>query len=495
MDVRLRRAGIWLALVLTAPACAGGGGGDGGSGVLPTEPSPPAPPPNQVTIASGDGQSAIAGSKLPSPLVVKVTTGAGVPIAGASVAFQVSKGTATVDPATATTDAAGSAQTTVTFGKSIGAVTVTATASSVPNTSVTFTVTPRLEFRSVSAGRNHTCAGTDLSGVYCWGANDVGQLGNGTTLSSSVPQAVEFSAPGLIDAFAGSTHSCGLTASGGLFCWGANNTGQLGDGTATPRSTPVPVNVGGTRFSIGGVSLGDSHSCAISIFDVLCWGSNADGQLGDGTLTNRPTPVKVVLPFNAPHFTQVAAGSGRSCGVTSTAGLSCWGRRSPTSTPTAIVIANPPAWRTVATGRDHDCALTVNGAVYCWGANDAGQVGDGTTENRTLPVPVLMPAGVTVSWIVVGLKHSCAFSFGHAMYCWGANASGQLGDGTTTNRLQPTLVKFPPGPFAVTQISAGDDQTCAVAKPVIYCWGGNVQGQLGDGSTVNRTVPTPVTSQ
>jgi alpha-tubulin suppressor-like RCC1 family protein len=447
-----------------------------------------------VTIVSGDGQSALAGTKLASPLVVKVTTGAGAPIAGASVAFQVSKGAATVDAATATTDATGSAQTTVTFGKSIGVVTVTATALSAPNTPVTFTVTPRLEFTSVSAGRSHTCAGAEFSGAYCWGANDVGQLGNGTTLSSNVPQAVVFSAPGLIDAYAGSTHSCGLTASGGLFCWGANNAGQLGDGTTTPRSTPVLMGEGSVRYS-SDLSLGDSHSCALVRFDAYCWGSNSDGQLGDGTQTNRLTPVHVVLPFNAPYFTQVSAGSGRSCGVTSTAGLSCWGRRSPTSTPTAIVIANPPAWRAVATGRDHDCALTVNGAVYCWGANDAGQVGDGTTENRTLPVPVLMPAGVTVSSIVVGMKHSCAFSFGHAMYCWGANASGQLGDGTTTNRVQPTLVKFPPGPFAVTQISAGDDQTCAVAKPVIYCWGGNAQGQLGDGTTINRTVPTPVTSQ
>jgi len=189
---------------------------------------------------------------------------------------------------------------------------------------------------------------------------------------------------------AGSEHTCAVLVAGGAKCWGANFSGQLGDGTNVNRNTPVTVSGVAGRVSV--IASGSEHTCALSTGGAaVCWGANFSGQLGDGTNLNRNTPVNV---------------SGLSSGVSA-----------------------------IAAGSEHTCAVTVGG-VKCWGANFSGQLGDGTNVNRRTPVSVSGIAG-GVSEILAGSSHTCALSTSGAMVCWGANFSGQLGDGTNLNRSTP----------------------------------------------------------
>ncbi len=246
----------------------------------------------------------------------------------------------------------------------------------------------------VSAGYYHTCAVTSGGGVRCWGWNNYGQLGDGTNTDRATPVDVSGLSSGVIAVSAGYEHTCAVTLGGGVKCWGANYTFQLGDGTWDNSSTPVDVS--GLSSGVIAISAGDFHTCAlISGGGVKCWGSNSAGQLGDGTNTNRATPVDV---------------SGLSSGV----------------------IA-------VSAGNHHTCALTSGGGVKCWGWNNYGQLGDGTNTDSSTPVDV---SGLTSAMIEVsaGGNHTCALTSGGGMKCWGRNDYGQLGDGTLDWKFTPVDV-------------------------------------------------------
>jgi len=306
---------------------------------------------------------------------------------------------------------------------------------------------------AIAAGAYHTCA---LKGgqVYCWGKNDYGQLGDGTTMTRTTPTLVANGAmgnSGVTAVAAGAYHTCALKG-GKVYCWGRNNFGQLGDGTTTDRNTPTLVADGAMGNSgVTAVAAGAYHTCALKGGQVYCWGRNNFGQLGDGTTTSSNTPVLV------------ANGAMGNSGVTA-----------------------------VAAGWGHTCALK-GGKVYCWGWNSNGRLGDGTTTDRTTPVLVadgaMVNSGVTA---IAGGLHTCAIKSG-ALYCWGGNWVGQLGDGTTTDRTTPTLVADGEmGNSGVTAVAASDYHTCALKGGQVYCWGSNGVGQLGDGTTTQRTTPTLV---
>ena len=306
--------------------------------------------------------------------------------------------------------------------------------------------------RTLDAGWNFTCAVTRSGGVKCWGYNGQGQLGNGTTTDSLTPSDVAGLASGVTAISAGVLHACALTTRGGVVCWGRNDAGQLGDGTTSDRLTPV--DVAGLGSGVVAISAGVRHTCAVTRQGaVMCWGANNAGELGDGTTTGRLTPVKVVgLPGRT---TAVAAGTGE---------------------PTLEA--------------SHTCAVTTPGRVMCWGLNWGGQLGDGTTTDSPTPVQV---AGLRsgIGQIAAGGTHTCALTRRGGVKCWGYNGQGQLGDGTTTDSRTPVQVAGLQS--GIAQIAAGDIHTCALTRSGgVKCWGYNGSAQLGDGTYITRLTPVDV---
>ena len=347
---------------------------------------------------------------------------------------------------------------------------------------------------AVAAGGFHTCALTSGGGVSCWGSNDSGQLGDGTTAQRLTPVAVSGLSSGVTAVAAGGIHTCALTSGGGVVCWGANGSGQLGDGTTTQRLTPVAVS--GLSSGVTAVAAGADHTCALtSGGGVWCWGLNGNGQLGDGTTTPRLT-LGAVSGLSS-GVTAITAGYFHTCALTSGGGVVCWGANASgqlgdgtTTTPrlTPVAVSGLSSGVTaVAAGASHTCALTSGGGVVCWGCNAIGQLGDGTTTQRLTPGAVSgLSSGVTA--VAAGDSHTCARTSGGGVVCWGYNANGQLGDGTTTDRLTPVAVSGLSS--GVTAVAGGIYHTCALTSGGgVVCWGWNANGQLGDGTTTDRLTP------
>ena len=348
---------------------------------------------------------------------------------------------------------------------------------------------------AVAAGMNHTCAVTSGGAVWCWGWNTYGQLGDGTTTLRLTPVTVS-GLTGVVSVGAGLFQTCALTGAGALTCWGRNDYGQVGDGTTTNRLTPVAV----TGMSSGVVSAagGYFHTCALaSLGHAQCWGRNYTGQLGDGTTSDRVTPATVSGLGSG--TVAVASGYYHGCARTSGGAVQCWGLNgdgqlgdgttSDRLAP-ATVVGFAGGVYTAAGGESHTCRLTSAGGVECWGRNADGQLGDGTTTTRVMPGAVSGLASGMVA-VVAGAVHSCALTWAGGVWCWGDNSSGQLGDRTTTDRTTP-VEAFRLG-SGVVSLAAGALHTCAVRRGGgVLCWGYNGYGQLGDGTTTGRDAPVAV---
>ena len=341
----------------------------------------------------------------------------------------------------------------------------------------------------VAAGGRHSC-GLDAGGsALCWGANDQGQLGDGTRNDHTDP-AVVAGDLNFTQLSAGASHTCGVSRDGDVYCWGNNERGQLGDATTLERDTPVRVGASGPFKT---VRAGFSHSCALSRGgEISCWGSNAYGQLGSGSglTSTRPVDVAGGLRFGA-----LAVGWNHSCGITVGGDLYCWGsnsggqlgdgsrddRRVPTR------VAASARFMSVAAGNQHTCAVTTTGDLYCWGRNNYGQLATGAGDRAQ---PTRVDIDGSFSTVTAGAVHSCARTTSGQVFCWGRNTFGQLGDGTMVDRATPVRVVGIP---AVAVIQATGAHTCAAtAAGESYCWGYNVEGQLGDGSRNHRPRPTRV---
>jgi len=298
---------------------------------------------------------------------------------------------------------------------------------------------------ALSFGTFYSCALFDFGAVKCWGDNSFSQLGDGTTTNSTTPVDVTGLSSGVATISSGYRHSCAVLDSGAVKCWGNNSWGQLGDGSTTDSTTPVEVT--GLSSGVAAISSGSSHTCALlNSGAIRCWGHNVLGQLGDGSTTNRNTPVDV---------------TGLSSGVAA-----------------------------ISLGNGHTCVLLISGAVKCWGFNISGQLGDGTTTSRNTPVDVIgLSSGVAA--ISSGSSHTCALLNSGAIRCWGYNISGRLGDGTTTNRNTPVdVIGLSSG---VAAISAGNGHTCVVLiSGAVKCWGYNFFGQLGNVSNTSSSIPVDV---
>ena len=291
---------------------------------------------------------------------------------------------------------------------------------------------------SVSASWYQTCALTTLGGVKCWGDNQVGQLGNGTTTDSLVPVDVYGLDSGVAQLSVGGSHVCVVTTAGAAKCWGNGGHGRIGDGFQTNRSRPV--NVSGMSSGVSKISAGQYHTCAITTAGALkCWGRNSDGELGIGSTTNVFTPANV-SGLSTGTTSAVSAGNFSSCAITVGGGLKCWGKINTTNVPANVSgLSSGVSAVTLSPGGGHVCALTADGQVKCFGANQQGQVGSGTTGTSSglKTVAGLLPSATGVA---AGAQSTCALLSTGGVKCWGDNLYGQLGNGSTIDSLSPVDV-------------------------------------------------------
>ena len=348
--------------------------------------------------------------------------------------------------------------------------------------------------KAVTAGGDHTCAVSGFSTAHCWGAGASGQLGSGFVLSETSPRQVV----GLINAVAVTAsyvNSCALNTVGNVLCWGANDRGQLGNGTASASLTPTTVAAIAGSVSATSIDASPLSTCATRANGTLaCWGGNLAGQVGDGTTTNR------YLPATVPRVSNVIAlaqGARHSCALQANGAVFCWGDNgygqlgdgSTIARLTPVRVADLPPATAIAAGTFFTCAVLFDGTARCWGINDYGQLGDGTRASRGTPAPVAGVSGAVA--ISAGGEHVCVLTDVGTGECWGRNQFGQLGlVNDIALRITSTQV---PGLFAAISLDAGTYYTCAgLADGTVRCWGDNISGQIGDGTTTPRFSPTSV---
>ncbi|MBS0658888.1 MAG: choice-of-anchor D domain-containing protein [Verrucomicrobia bacterium] len=364
--------------------------------------------------------------------------------------------------------------------------------------------------------------------LHAWGQNTWGQVGDNSTTDRRLPTPVVTTGPlggkVVLRASSSYSHTLALCSDGALLAWGSNSFGgPLGDGTIVDKSVPVSVVTAGTPLATRRV-VAISASAGFNL--VLCsdgslasWGLNGSGQLGDGTTTERHTPVAVVTagtPLAGRSVVGLATGIGHCLALCSDGTLVAWGANSngqlgdgtttSRSLPVAVVTAGTPlAGRTVVAltaGDNHSLALCSDGTLVGWGQNWAGQVGDGTTATRLLPVAVTTSGnaltGRTAVAVAAGNNHCYALCSDNTIVAWGDNGAGQLGDGTTTGRPSAVAVTSAGTALAgrtVTRILGGVSQGMAYCTDgTLATWGMNASGQLGDNTVTNRSLAVAVSS-
>jgi alpha-tubulin suppressor-like RCC1 family protein len=372
---------------------------------------------------------------------------------------------------------------------------------------------------SVSAGDGVSCA-IESGKAYCWGYGELGGLGDDRTADSSVPVAVDTSGvlagKALTQITAGTGYACALDSTGAAYCWGNNQNGQLGDGNTADSSIPVAVDASGVLAgkTLTQITASDGDTCALDSNGAgYCWGRNHAGQLGDDTTTDSSVPVAVDTSglLDGKTLTQITNGYQYTCALDSTGAAYCWGYNAygsfgdgntfesstvPVAVDTSGVLAGK-ALTQITAGEYHTCALDSTGAAYCWGSNEYSQLGDGNTAfDSSIPVAVDssgLLAGKTLTQITAGGFHTCALASTGDAYCWGYDGYGQLGDGITGGPANVPVAVDTSGVLAgntLTNITGGYDNTCAAdAARAVYCWGDNSWGDLGDDTSAPSNVP------
>ncbi len=340
------------------------------------------------------------------------------------------------------------------------------------------TIPVHAKVKQVVLGDDHSAAITENGDLYCWGNNDGGQVGNGSTNPQLTPVKV---LGNVKQAALGDYHSAAITEDGNLYCWGINYSGQVGNGTKTDQLTPVKV-LGNVKQAV----LGTNHSAAITEGgNLYCWGKNYSGQVGNGTKSDQLTPVKVLG-----NVKQAVLGTTRSAVVTENGDLYCWGNNEVGQVGNGTVLDQLTPVKVlenvkqVVLGDYHSAAITEDGNLYCWGINSSGQVGNGTKTNQLTPVKVLG----NVKQAVLGANHSAAITEDGNLYCWGKNYRGQVGNGTKTDQLAPVKVLD-----SVKQVVLGYGYSAAITENGdLYCWGFNDYGGIGNGTILDQLTPVKV---
>jgi len=347
---------------------------------------------------------------------------------------------------------------------------------------------PAYCLHAVRGGWTHTCARMLDNTAWCWGHNNAGQLGvPGETESQPTPTRVG-GVSRLVELAVGDSFSCGVGQEGGVTCWGYNDYHQLG-----PRDDAIGLPGEVARLTDARhVAAGAEHACAVKADEtVVCWGRNHRGQLGAGsTGYQQPEPSAV---GGISDVVQLALGFTHSCALKRDGTVWCWGGNASGQLGDGTKEDRATASRRamiddvvqIGAALHHSCAVKRDGTVWCWGLNNRGQLGDGSVVDSPRPVRALSVADVVQ--VALGgyetngpVSHTCARGGDGRVWCWGANAFGQLGDGTSTSRDEPTPV---PGLEDALDVGAGATHSCAVrGGGGVWCWGANDRGQLGDGT-------------
>jgi alpha-tubulin suppressor-like RCC1 family protein len=346
---------------------------------------------------------------------------------------------------------------------------------------------PAISAFQIDAGSAHTCSVAAWGELSCWGDGSFGQTGTGYLGDDGLDAPAMVTPPQqALGVSSGGAHSCYVSISGGLYCWGHNGSGQLGDETNQDSSVPVSV----TRFEYDwiAVAAGGSHTCGLDVEgNVFCWGDNAHGQLGIGGTTNSSYPRYVNLPGPAKS---ISIGGHHSCATLESL-IYCWGRNNygqlgngstiSSQLPVQVTLVTDDA--TLSLGYAHSCAVT-SGDIYCWGSNESGQLG---REGVSSSSPEQVVGVVEARQVSAGSTYSCAIQVSGEVLCWGNNSSGQLGTGGTSNASIPVRADIAERAIFVTGY---DTHTCAsLYDGAVQCWGGNAVGQLGTGNRVDYLVP------
>jgi len=363
---------------------------------------------------------------------------------------------------------------------------------------------------AIGSGMAHSCAVNDVGRVYCWGSNTMGQLGAGN--SGSLPDLfpVEVAQGGQMFSSVqlGADHTCALTPTREIWCWGSDERRQLGYLTSEAMETCSGIScltfprsvIDGTRF--GTYTTGHGYTCVgTSLGTLMCWGDNRMGQVGSGVLWPQ---YDYAWPVAGQHFgREIVAGDAHTCVVEIDGPTLCWGdnQHGQLGTtgecsvfegpcPIPMVVDGSHLFAGLTAGGGHSCGWDASGAAFCWGRGSDGSLGDGTSTTRLTPTAV--GTSVRFSAMTAGGRHTCGLSTSGEVYCWGANEHGQLGlgSGGPAQASVPTRID---GSETYQEISAGTNHTCAITTGgEAYCWGGNDRGQLGDGTTADRHAPGPV---
>lgn len=388
---------------------------------------------------------------------------------------------------------------------------------------------------AVSAGAAHTCAirATD-STLWCWGDNVHGDVGDGSTAPALVPVKVSSDAWNRVSA--GNGYTCGIKSDKSLWCWGDNTDDVLGLGPSAAPYYTTPQEVDASSWYW--ISSGDHHTCAMKQVNapLYCWGDNTYGELGlqsTGGTANVPTLVddSGVNSGASQIWLQVSVGTDYTCGIRDDLSLWCWGANAsgelginqpadstvydyPQSLGTTFFAvsssrylandtadAGSPDSYSTGGGGGFTCAIKNDWKRYCWGDNSFGQFGNGTTSTTVTTSPVAVTAyDNTQAGLALGGGQACGiFGSPQAVQCWGYNAFGQVGDGTTTSPVAsqysttPDSLSYTLSYYSLPPVSAGADHTCAIrADQTLWCWGLGTSGQLGNGSELSLTAPFAV---
>lgn len=380
------------------------------------------------------------------------------------------------------------------------------------------TTNPYVEKVKSSTEQSGPICGMGYGSVFCWGVSVPNTLSpilvNLVNNSEAVTDIATGGGASILGGMVGLLGNSCLVANATPYCVGNNSFGQLGNGT-TGGSTNVlsrtynngptdPTTIGLTSGAAATeISAGENHNCAVINGGAYCWGLNSSGQLGVGDLLNRTSPYGVRNLSSIKTVTKVAAGSNHSCAI-SDGRVFCWGNQQNNKVGNGVTTntnqlspvqitgggLGAAAATEISVGVNHSCAVA-NSKVYCWGLNTSGQLGQNNTTTYTTPVEVAGALnGKAVSKVAVGNNFTCAVANARS-YCWGSDASGQLGNGSSGNSNTPTLVNNMLG--TSTDIQAGTDFACAVETGVTKCWGSRANGRLGDGGSTTGTQQTPVT--